>query len=292
MQLDIFAHSRDVVLRNDVSEALKSRDYATSAQAIATLATEFGRDPLLPAFAILHEALCLPPPPSLGQEAATAALDMIERVVVPAAWQAFGENATALLAPLWCDLAIAVADRPYVRKREATHAASLWLRAGNWTQAIASIAGIPSWRRQPAPLAWMVEARYQLDGFAATWPLLAELCWMAPGRAEKLLPRLTAPETIRLLRRFHAEFEGNGKGSGDNADLAWLPAWAAIAEPHMAAGLTETQAGNDTPPERCARLILNLLVCERQGKHHELVDGRKKLRAAHPGIFANYMASR
>jgi hypothetical protein len=50
----------------------------------------------------------------------------------------------------------------------------LWLRAGNAAAARDAVATIASWRRTPAPLAWMAEAVHRGDGLDAAWPLLAE----------------------------------------------------------------------------------------------------------------------
>ena len=58
---------------------------------------------------------------------------------------------------------------------------ALWLRAGDFAAAADAVARIESWRRIPAPLAWMAEARYRLDGLDAHWGLLAELAWLAPS---------------------------------------------------------------------------------------------------------------
>ena len=37
---------------------------------------------------------------------------------------------------------------------------------------------------------------------------------------------------------------------------------------------------------------VGLLALERQGRHAELVEGRRKLREAHPVLFACYMRDR
>lgn len=288
MQLDIFEHSRDVMLRNDVIVALRRRDAGGVTDAIARLTAEFGRDPLLPAFAILCEALCRPVPKALDREAAIDALRMIETAVVPAARQVFGASADACLAPLWGDLAAAVSALTFDSNAESAHAAPLLLRLGKWAEAVACVDAIPSWRRQPAPLSWKTEALCHSAGFVVAWPLFAELAWIAPARAMALTQQLATPELSHWLRRFHTEFEGEGQPS----DLAWFPAWAAIVAPPLAAGLPLTQPGSDTPPERCARLIVGLLTLERQGRHAELVAGREKLRDRHPALFALYMQTR
>jgi len=288
MQLDIFEHSRDVVLRNAVIDALHERDAGACMRAMATLSAEFGDDPRLPAFGLLCARLHSPLPTPFAREAASVILHETEGAVATAAHAVFGRAAQAWLSPLWVELAAAIADYPFEPGHEALHAAPLLLRGGHWADAATRIEGIASWRRQPAPLAWMIEAHCRIAGFDAIWPLLAELAWMAPRRAQALAPRLAQPELNGLVRRFDAEFEGEGTAD----DFAWFPAWALVAAGRLAEGLRLAQAGADTRPERCARIVLGLLALERQGRHAELVEGRKKLREAHPALFAYYMQDR
>ena len=46
MQLDLFEHGRDVMLRNDVVEALQRRDPVAAEKALAALSVEFPDDAL------------------------------------------------------------------------------------------------------------------------------------------------------------------------------------------------------------------------------------------------------
>ena len=71
MQLDIFDHSRDVILRNAATDALRTRDAAASTLAIAKLASEYANDPLLPALEALNQRLMLPVAASLDRESAS-----------------------------------------------------------------------------------------------------------------------------------------------------------------------------------------------------------------------------
>lgn len=288
MQLDIFEHSRDVVLRNAVIDALRLRDAGACAHAIAALAAEYGADPLLPAFGLLSEKLHTPLPTPLAREAAVALVQETRSAVTAAAHAVFGNSAQAWLVPVWTGLAAAIAHYPFDPDDEELHPSALLLLAGRWTGAAASIESIASWRRQPAPLAWMIEARGRSADFDAIWPLLAELAWMAPRRAQALAPRLELPELDRLVRGFDAEFEGEGAAD----DFAWFPAWVMIADRRHAAGLRLAQDGAHTRPETCARIVLGLLALERQGRHGELVEGRRKLREAHPVLFGRYMQDR
>ena len=288
MQLDIFEHSRDVMLRNAAIDALRERDTGACAQALAALTAEYGADPLLPAFGILCGKLHAPLPKPIASELAIAILRDLDDAVAPAAHAVFGKEAQAWLSPFYAELAAAIADYPFNSGRESLHAAPLLLRARRWMNASACIEAIASWRRQPAPLAWMIEARCHLAGFDAIMPLLAELAWMAPQRALLLAPRLELPALDRLVRNFDAEFEG----AGTPEDFTWFPAWALIADSRLAECLRLTQAGANTRSEYCARIVLDLLSCERQGRHAELIEGRRKLRALHPALFARYMQGR
>ncbi len=288
MQLDIFEHSRDVVLRNAAMDALRERDTGACAQAVATLAAEYRADPLLPAFGLLCERLRSPTPNPIPREAAIAILQETGGPIAAAAHEVFGRAAQEWLSPLWAELAAAIVKVHFDSGNESLHAAPLLLRAGRWTDAAVCIESIESWRRQPAPLAWMIEARCRPGGFDAIWPLLAELAWMAPRRAQALVPRLELPALDRIVRGFDAGFEG--EGSPD--DFAWLPAWALIADGRLAEGLRLAQDGANTRPEYCARVVLGMLALERQGRHGELVENRGKLREAHPALFARYMQDR
>ncbi len=288
MQLDIFEHSRDVMLRNAAIHALRGRDPGACAQAVAALAVEYCADPLLPDFRLLCEKLNSPIPKAISREVAIAILHELDEAVAPSAHAVFGKAAHAWLSPLWKELAASIADFPFDPGHESLHAAPLLLRAGCWLDASACIEAIASWRRQPAPLAWMTEARCRIAGFDAMTPLLSELAWMAPQRAQLLAPRLELPSLDRLVRDFDGGFEAEGTPD----DFTWFPAWALIADSRLADCLRLSETGANTRSERCARIVLNLLSFERQGRHAELVEGRRKLRELHPALFARYMQGR
>ncbi len=217
-----------------------------------------------------------------------ALLQEIEGTVAAAAQAVFGPASKGWLSPLWSDLAASISDYPFDSACEDLHAAPLLLRAERWADAIPRIEGIESWRRQPAPMAWMIEARYQIAGFDGIWPLLAELAWMDGKRAQYLSERLCLLELERAMRSFDTDFEGDGTVDY----FAWFPAWAVTCDSRLANGLRLAQKGANTRQEYCARLVLDLLWLERKGRHAELVDNRRKLREANPVVFARYMQDR
>jgi hypothetical protein len=290
MQLDIFDHSRDVMLRNDLVDALARHDAFAARSAWHIFNDEFPGDDTVPALAVLIDALEHRAGAEFAdrdavRDARRSLIDDIE----PAARRVMGAQAGAKwVATLWQEMARRAARLPFRPERSEDHAAPMWLRANDWQAAADAVAGIESWRRIPAPLGWMAQARYRLVGLDATWPLLAELGWLAPGRFSDLTQQLGDPALDKLRKQFDASFEGDG----DMADLAWFPAWVLTEKPALARWLGETQPSLDSAPERAMRLLLELIGLERQGRHHEVVERRKTLRGMHPFLFRAYMNTR
>lgn len=290
MQLDIFDHSRDVMLRNDLRDALLRRDAGAASAATDAFAAEFADDPLPPDARLLIAALAPDAAPDFADAvAAEAAIDLLEGAIAPAARRVLGaEDAPRWLAPLWRTLADRAARLPYRADGPDAHAAALYLKAGDWHAAARAVEGIESWPRIPAPLQWMVEARWHAHGLDAAWGLLAELAWLAPQRLDAVAQRVADPAFGRLRRRFDAAFEGDGA----DPDLAWFPAWVLCDTPALAPHLGLARPGLNRPPEQAMRLLLDLLHLERQGRQRDLVDRRQRLRALQPSLYAAYLATR
>ncbi len=289
-QLDIFADSRDTMLRNDVLRALDDRADDRIEGALRTLRSEYPQEPMLQAFDVLANALRqVRTAPLESHDALAQGRQLLNSTVVPAARQALGADAALRwMAPLWRNLAQRGSALGYQSQHADAHAAPLWLAAADWANAADAVEAIESWRRIPAPLGWMAQARSRLDGLDATWPLLAELAWMAPPRFDATTSLINDPVLIKLRRRFDAEFEGEG----GQDDLAWFPAWAVVDDNRLAPVLRPAQAGQQQRAERTLRAVLVLLTLERQGAHNDLVSARKSLRDLHPGLYAQYMQTR
>ena len=301
MQLDIFEHSRDIMLRNDVLHALERGDVAEAAAAWQRFTGEYPLDISLHPLDVLIAALAqrtadVFPHHDALRETRLRLIDEVE----PAALRLFGEAAgRAWLVPLWRQTAERAAPLAFIAGKNEDHAAPLWLRAGEWAQATSAVEGIESWRRIPAPLAWMAEARCRLGaaaardgGLEANWGLLAELAWLSPARFDALTQGLADPMLARLRKKFDASFEGTVESAGDVDDLAWFPAWVLTEEPGLARCLGQAHPSLNTEPERATRLMLDLLSLERQGRHHDMVAKRKLLRDASASLYAAYMKTR
>ncbi len=110
-QLDIFADSRDVMLRNAVLDELQRRDGDGARAALAQLAAEFPDDGALPAMRVLVRELEREPERASARAFADhAALAVarrhLEEEVVPAARRVLpAQTVCAWLTPCWSSLA-------------------------------------------------------------------------------------------------------------------------------------------------------------------------------------------
>jgi hypothetical protein len=290
MQLDFFDDSHVVALRNDVIVALQHCDVAAAELALAGLGQHHPDDEYLADFRLLIGVLQERSPVPLSTHADLCAQRLqLQDTITPAARAGLGASAARpWLQQRWHELAQCAATLPFCAEQVQDHAAPLWLQARQWQAAADAVAQIESWRRKPAPLSWMLQARLQLQGLQSNWALLAELAWLAPQRLQTVVQQTAEPILQALVTRFEANFEGAGNAD----DLAWLPAWVLIERPALASQLTQAQPGQHTPAEQAMRTLLELLGLERQGRQREVVAHRKTLRGLNSALYAAYMAAR
>ena len=290
MQFDLFNDSQGVSQRNDVIHAVLQGDAVASRLAWDTLRHTNPQDDSLASLGVLVTAVANRTlMPLASHEALSGQRHALHQTLAPAAQRTMGAvDAAAWLRVRWQELAQRAARLPYQPERPEDHAAPLWLCAAEWQAAADAVAGIASWRRIPLPLAWMLQARLHLLGLQASWPLLAELAWLAPERLDAVARAVRDPMLQSPLLKFEQGFEGEG----DTSDLAWFPAWMLIQQPALAPTLTQAQASQHRPPEQAMRLLLVLLGLERQGRPNELIEHRKALRWLHASVYASYLAKR
>lgn len=293
-QLDIFDDSRDVALRNDLAQALLDGDPLAARRIADTLQAEFGADPVLaPAAALIEHQNWRQSLASPGRLDVATVLDARRRLDGPVAATATAvlgaQGAPAWLADQWCWLAGQAAGIGWQPSHGDAHAAALYLRGQAWPQAAEAVARIDAWRRIPLPLLWMTQARWRGDGADAAWPLLAEALWLAPARAAALLPALADTRLDRLVAQFEERFD---PAAASGADWAWLPAFALVDQPLLAGPLSPTTPPPETAPGEAFTVVMALLRLERQGRHHEIVAHRARLKALSAPLFAAYMATR
>ena len=289
-QLDLFADSRDVMLRNDVVQALERHDAGAARTAWLGLTQAFPGEPNAQPFDALIRALEQhDDTPFVNHEQLQGERHALTLNLTVSAHRALGPVAGDIwLLPIWQSLAARSQRLPFDRHRVDGHAAALWLRGERWAEAAAAVERIESWRRIPAPLAWMLEAQCRMGRLDASWPLLAELAWLASGQLEATLQRLGDPLLVRLLKKFDAAFAA----TSDIEDLSWFPAWVLIDTSALAPHLALAWPSQQTAGERAMRLLLELLGLERRGRHDELMRRRRHLRELSAPLYAAYMSSR
>lgn len=292
-QLDIFEDSRDVMLRNDLAQALVDGRAEQASRIAAQLSAEYGADPVLAPAAELIAHLRAQQSQAarrLDADTLAQARQKLDDVVVKAAIAVLGSReASRWLATQWRWLAGRAEGIAWDPAHADVHPAALYLRAQDWAQAAAAVAGIASWRRIPTPLLWMACARWHGDGPDAAWSLLAEALWLAPGRAAALLRTLADRDLDRLVDRFDEHFD---PAAGPDAQWAWLPAFALVALPRLAVALQSANPPAESAPAQGFQLVQALLRLERHGRHHDIVSYRARLRALSAPLFSAYMSTR
>ncbi|HEY5580383.1 MAG TPA: hypothetical protein VIK56_04330 [Rhodoferax sp.] len=289
MQLDIFEHSRDVMLKNDVVQALERRDIAAALQTRAVLAQEYPDAAGLPDLDQMISAIQKPAVRINTHDELAHTRLWLSTSVEPAAQRVLGQRAGQVwVVPIWKNLATGAAALPWRAQSPMDHSAALWLHIADWAAAIMAVKTIESWRRKPAPLSWMLHANLALTGLQANLGMLAELAWISPSRLEGVVTAVRDPLLTQLVRKFEVQFEGYENSD----DLAWLGAWALTDQPNFAAAFALAQPSNHSAPERGMRLMIELLGLERQGRHHDIVIQRKDLKDLNGALFAAYMKSR
>ncbi len=289
MQFDLFEYNRDTGMRHDVLTALEQFDTCTAREALSTLEASFPQDATLPdmlgLIAVLEQSDSQPFPNHAAAATMRVCLSQIEPIALYMFEPTHGRK---WLNQLWREAALRAAALPFLAKESENHAAPLYLCAGDWASAESTVAAIASWRRIPAPLGWMAEAKYHQLGLEAVWPLLCELAFIAPGRFGDCVTRLADPTLSALLKKFYAEFEGRG----DDSDLCWFPAWLLIENGTLAAHLQDLQPARDGAPEQAALTLRELLGLERRGQHQAIVERRRRLQGLQPDLYAAYMKTR
>lgn len=295
-QLDLFNDSRDVALRNDLASALMGGDTSAARQAGKALKAEFGDDHVLEPAAMLANYLdwrqSTATPGRLDLDTLLLTRQRLQGPLTAAAATVMGQQrAPAWLAEQWCWLAGQASGIEWhpAHAHAQAHAASLYLCAQAWPQAALAVAGIQSWRLIPQPLLWMTQARWRQGGADAAWPLLAEALWLTPARAASLLPMLGDTRLNKLVARFEEHFD---PAADSGANWAWLPAYALVDQPLLAAPLTPATSATPGAAAQAFAVVMALLRLERQGLQREIVSHRARLKSLSEPLFNAYMATR
>lgn len=289
-QLDLFVHSRAVVLANDVIDALLARDAALATGRFNSLCMEEPGHRAREALQTLCRALGEWPRPSADPAEIAEAVRWLDATAHPAAVSALGDKAADFMRPFWCELACAAGQHAYDSAYPRSYRASLYLRCGDAAAAATAAEAVPNCDGNIDALHWIAVARYRAEGLDACWAPLMRLALLAPKRLPALLAEIDEPLLNRDWRAFQAgchwlDSEGDTAGS-------WYPAWHLVEHPGMEIEIGELTA---LPATRAAQTfveIRRLLGLEKRGYSAALISARSRLRELSRDVFAFYMAGR
>jgi hypothetical protein len=289
-QLDLFAHSRTMILRNDLVDSVLERDAARVHNLLELLHTEAPGHPALNSFATLREALERWPARTAAPDDTARVVEWLDSQVTRAAASVLGPAALTFIRSLWHELAVAVAAQPYDPMHPRSHFAYCYLRAGDARAALQALATIEGRDLDPFVLHCAILARHGALGWHACRSLFFTLALTAPQHLPATLTSLSDPSLFADWERFWTDC--TWLDQRDEMAGAWFPAWYLIEHPATRMAGVVGGEETDAPWARAFRAIRVLLVLERGGYGASLISARTELRRIDIRLFEHYMSRR
>lgn len=289
-QLDLFAHSRAVMLLNDLGNSVLERDAVRVRKLLELLGAEAPGHPALNAFGALGKALERWPAHTTEPGETASVVEWLDSEVARAAASALGAAAPSFMRSLWRELAAAVAGQPYDATHPRSHFAYCYLRAGDARAALQAVATVEGRDLDPFILHCVILARHDLSGWYACRAAFFTLALTAPQLLPATLTSLSEPSLHADWDRFWTDCIWLDQR--DEMGCAWFPAWYLIE--HPGTRLAEEVAAEDVDAlwTRAFRLMRVLLDLERSGYGAALISARTELRRIDTRLFEHYMSRR
>jgi len=204
-----------------------------------------------------------------------------------------GARARDFLAPFWRRLAARLADHPFEPERPERHRSYALAQCLAWREAAACVRATPGHDTEPVLLARLAEAERRGGERARAIDSLARLCWCAPAHAGEWLDAGGFPDAG--VRAAWAELRDlDLEPAPETTRLAaWLPSWLLVTEPGLArAGDLSPPAATGPAGEAFEALRALHAIAPGGAPAEEAIRERARLRDAHPGLLALYLARR
>jgi len=289
-QLDLFVHSRAVVLANDVIAALLARDAVRAAECFDRLRADEPGHRVRKALEILCHTLAEWPLPSANPAEIAEAIRRLEADTHSAALAAMGEKAAQFMRSLWRDLAQAAKLHAYDAAFPQSYSAALSLRCGDAEAAAAAAQAVAHHDYNVDALYWLAVARYRIDGLAACRIPLMRLALLGPDRLPEALSEIDDPLLNRDWYAFHMAC--HWLDPENQTAEAWFAAWHLVEHPGIRIDCGDPKTLPATRAAQTFIAITRLLELEKHGYSTALVSARSRLRDLDPDMFAYYMARR
>ena len=289
-QLDLFAHSRTVILLNDLSDSLLEHNTARVRERLQLLRAEAPGHPALDALGTLCGALEQWPAATTGAGDTAKVVEWLDSEVAQAAASALGTSAPPFMRSLWRALAVSVASQPYDPAHPQSHCAHCHLRAGDAPAALTAVATIHGRDLDPFVLQWVTLARHRTSGWHASRAPLFTLALTAPQHLPAVLTALADPSLHGAWERFWLDCAW--LDPLDTTAGAWFPAWYLIEHPALRFDEPVAAADPDASPARAFQATRLLLALEPSGYGAALISARAELRRIDARLFEHYMSRR
>lgn len=289
-QLDLFAHSRTVILLNDLIDSLLEHSTARVRERLQLLQAEAPGHPALYALGTLCEALERWPVATIGAGDTARVVAWLDSEVARAAASALGTSAPTFMRSLWRELAVVVAAHAYDPVHPQSHSAYCHLRAEDAPAALTALATIQGRDLDPFVLQWVMLARHRTSGRHACRAPLFSLALTAPQYLPAALTALADPSLHGDWERFWLDCAW--LDPQDTTAGAWFPAWYLLEHPAMRFDEPVAAADPDTSPARAFQATKLLLALEPRGYGAALISARAELRRIDARLFEHYMSRR
>ena len=286
-QLDLFAHSRTVILINDVVDCILERNAERAAGQLQLLRTEAPGHPALDALGTLCDALARWPVRTIDARETARVVDWLESKVAVSATTSLGASAPAFMGSLWRDLAAAVAAHAYDTAYPRSYCAYCYLRAGDARAALWAANAIAGADLDPCVLQWKTLASYGVGGLRASRVPLFSLALARPQELPPVMAAIADPDLNSDWDRFWIDCIW--LDPRDTSAAAWFPAWYLIEHPATGSGEAIASSDPDAPPMRAFEAMRRVVAAEPGGYGGALMLARAELRRIDVRLFRHYM---
>ena len=272
-QLDLFFDNQGVQLANELILALAGRNAELAENKLGELERVDPNNPLCGQSVKLLNAL-----QQLEQTARLVDplqhLHELQNHLVPLTKDLLKGKARDFLAPFWRRLALSLDTDSYTGQHPDAHPAYCYTQILAWTDVIHSIRKTAHWRQHPGLYGLLSQAFYQTQRRIESIQLLCDFCWRFPAQKPAFIMDAHSSRQWSVFLDL-------------GLDEAWgqqhFPAWLLLHEAGLAAHIKIVDEYTNT----VFSLLQQLLLEEQAGRQN--IPLRKQLKAAHAGVFENFM---
>jgi len=285
-QLDLFFDNPVVALTNGIVRALCARNLGEAQRLLDRLYTQAPNHLDLAAFDRLLAAVAhLNRPIRDSRQELQFLLN-----IAPTAKRLLGWESRDLLAPLWRQLAEALAAQPFSLDEPRLHASFALIEAQDWAGAHDAIRHEPEWWLYAPLCLRLAESCFYLQRRTLALTAWFHVCWRAPAAAADALEDRRQPDTgiSALWRQFidsQDERWPNGAPAGAPLTADYFPAWLLLREPGLGLQFPVDLATGTSPAEQSYQFVHRWIHARRAAQGADELALRKLLQSNHPILF-------